>query len=101
MGENRSLSSRNMIARHVVFAAACALAGCAAPTPTDIVQSTVFSAPHIVYQSGDNIGVDYNEGGILDATNTREAVALIEQYCKGQYRVTRRGGGHIDAVCTH
>jgi hypothetical protein len=76
------------------------LADCAVPTPHDIVQSSVFARPGIVYQSGDNIGVNYPVGGVLAATNEREAVALIEQYCKGQYRVVRRGGGLIDAgVC--
>jgi hypothetical protein len=55
--------------------------------------------PSIAYHSGDNIGVDYDEGGILDETNSRVAVALIELYCKGKYRVTQRGSGHIDAVC--
>jgi hypothetical protein len=77
------------------------LSACSVPTPTDIVQSSVFARPSITYHSGDNVGVDYNVGAILDATNRREAVALIEQYCKGQYRVTRYGDGHIDAVCTH
>jgi hypothetical protein len=57
--------------------------------------------PSIAYHSGDNIGVDYDEGGVLDATNRRVAVALIELYCKGKYRVTQRGNGHIDAVCVH
>jgi hypothetical protein len=57
--------------------------------------------PSIAYHSGDSIGVEYDEGGVLDATNRRVAVALIELYCKGQYRVTQRGSGHIDAVCVH
>jgi hypothetical protein len=77
------------------------LAGCSVPTPTDLVQSSVFARPGIVYQSGDAIGVNYRTGGVLDATNQREAVALIENYCKGQYRVVRRGAGLIDAVCVH
>jgi len=57
--------------------------------------------PSIAYHSGDNIGVDYDEGGISDATNRRVAVALIELYCKGKYRVTHSGDEHIDAVCVH
>jgi hypothetical protein len=62
-------------------------------------QPEAFVRPRIAYHSGDNIGVDYDEGGILDATNSRVAVALVELYCKGKYRVTQRGSGHIDAVC--
>jgi hypothetical protein len=85
----------------VALATGSALVGCSVPTPTDIVQSSIFARPGTAYQSGDNIGVDYNAGGFMNATNEREAVALIEQYCKGHYHVVRRGGGHIDAVCDH
>jgi hypothetical protein len=57
--------------------------------------------PYVAYHSGDNIGVDYNAGDVLDETNRREAVALVEIYCKGKARVTQGGSGHIDAVCVH
>ncbi len=76
-----------------------ALAACSVPTPNDIMQSSALAGPSIVYKSGNAIGVDYREGGILHTTRQREAIALIEQYCKGQYRVIRRDGGHIDALC--
>jgi len=94
-------SALALSARLLAFASPFALTACAVPTPTDIVQSTVFARPGIVYQSGDNVGVDYNSGGIMNATNEREAVSLIEQYCKRRYHVVRRSGGHIDAVCDH
>jgi hypothetical protein len=57
--------------------------------------------PYIAYHSGDNIGVDYNAGDILDETNRREAVALVEIYCKGKYRIIPGNPGHIDAMCVH
>jgi hypothetical protein len=64
-----------------------------------VVQSSVFARPSIVYQSGDAIGVDYHDAGILAATNQREAVALIERHCNGKYRIVGRSGGRIDALC--
>jgi hypothetical protein len=101
MGQGSPHSALYVIASLLASAGSLALTACSVPTPTDIVQSSVFARPGIVYQSGDNIGVDYNAGGIMNATNEREAVALIEKHCKGRYHVVRRGGGHIDAVCDH
>jgi len=57
--------------------------------------------PSIAYHSGDNIGVNYDEGGTLDGTNRRVAEALVEIYCKGKYRIVPGNPGHIDAVCVH
>jgi hypothetical protein len=93
-----SHNAHNMFARFAALTVAILLAACSVPTPTDIVYSTVFARPSVAYQSGDNIGVDYNEGGILDATNRREPVTLIEQYCKGQFRIVQRRDGHIEAA---
>lgn len=83
----------------VVLSLGLVLAACAVPTPSDVLQSSVFARPAVVYQSGDAIGVDYYEGGIQQATNQRAAVALIEQHCQGKYRIVSRSEGRIDAVC--
>ena len=76
------------------------LAACSGvPTPSDVVQSSVFAGPRVVYQTSDTIGVDYIEGGVLHVTRQREAVAIIERHCDGKYRITGRSQGRIDAVC--
>ena len=70
----------------------------------DIVQSTVFARPKIIYHTGDNLEVSYLNGGIQQSYNERTAMDLLKQECGGAFRITGRsdsanGGSYVDAVC--
>jgi hypothetical protein len=67
-------------------------------------QSTIFAAPEVVYESGDNIGVNFVNVGFSGSSNEAGAMQLIADYCKGKFKVTGRSERekttNIDAQCT-
>jgi hypothetical protein len=65
-------------------------------------QYTVLARPEVVYSTASTVGVRYIAGGVQGRGNEREAMRLIEEHCRGRYRVTGRSEGQavtIDAAC--
>jgi hypothetical protein len=94
--------------RVLVVAGLCvALGGCVSDgnnnIADNIVQSSVFAQPTVVYHSGDNIEISYYVGGIQQSFNEKNAIELLKKECGGAFRITNRtstgGNSFIDAVC--
>lgn len=71
-----------------------------------IIQSTVFAQAAVVYHTGDNLEVSYDNGGIQQSFNERNAMDLLKKECGGAFKITGRsnapsGDSYVDAVCVH
>jgi hypothetical protein len=93
-------------------AAAVALNGCMSDgagsnsVADNIVQSSVFAQPKVIYHTGDNLEVSYYNGGIQQSFNETHAMDLLKKECGGAFRITNRsnapsGDSYVDAVCVH
>jgi Tfp pilus assembly protein PilX len=93
----------------ILWVAVCAsLAGCVSDggsnVAENIIQSSVFAKPAVVYHTGDNLEVSYYNGGIQQSSNERTAMELLKKECGGAFRITGRsnapsGDSYVDAVC--
>jgi hypothetical protein len=72
----------------------------------NILQSTVFAQPAVVYHTGDNLEVSYYNSGIQQSFNEGHAIELLKKECGGAFRIANRsnapsGDTYIEAVCVH
>jgi hypothetical protein len=75
-------------------------------TSGNILQSTVFAQPAVVYHTGDNLEVSYYNSGIQQSFNEAHAIELLKKECGGAFRITNRsnapsGDSYIEAACVH
>jgi hypothetical protein len=92
----------------LVFFVVLPLAGCMSDGSNgpNLIQSTVFAQPTVVYHTGDNLEVSYYNEGVQQPFNERNAIELLKKECRGAFRIAGRSNGpngdsYIDAVCVH
>ena len=88
--------------RFVPIAAFFALAGCGGAGGS-LIQSSVFAQPSVVYHNGNNLEVQYLNGGIQQSFNEANAMELLRKECNGAFRIVNRTSdgprAYVDAVC--